>query len=100
MLTVRIPKSRPVEDIFMLTTDVEMSDQDREQVGRIYQQGEWRALARGGSGRWYPVANAASEADAVDAALRACSERDRTCRLYAIGNFRVAGDGSSRSGGP
>jgi DNA-binding response OmpR family regulator len=90
MLTVRIPKSRPVEDIFLVTTDLEMSDQDREQVGRIYQQREWRALARGGSGRWYPVANAASESDAVDAALSACAERDRECRLYAIGNFRVA----------
>jgi hypothetical protein len=49
-------------------------------------------MARGGSSRWYPVANAASESDAVDAALGACAKQDQQCRLHAIGNFRVADD--------
>jgi DNA-binding response OmpR family regulator len=92
LLTVQIPKSHPIEDIFMLTTEPAMSEQDKEGVGRIYQEGEWRALARGKSGGWYPVANAPSESAAVDAALGACAQRENECRLYAIGNFRVAAD--------
>jgi DNA-binding response OmpR family regulator len=92
MLTVQIPRSRPITDIFLLTTESEMSELDKERVGQVYREKEWRALARGGSGRWYPVANAASEIDAVEAALGACVERDQECRLHAIGNFRVAAD--------
>jgi DNA-binding response OmpR family regulator len=92
MLTVQIPRSHRVRDIFLLTTEPEMSEQEKERIGQVYREKEWRALARGGSGRWYPVANAASESDAVDAALDACARQDRECRIYAIGNFRVADD--------
>jgi DNA-binding winged helix-turn-helix (wHTH) protein len=92
MLTVQIPRSHRVRDIFLLTTEPEMSEQEKERIGQVYREKEWRALARGDSGRWYPVANAASESDAVDAALHACARQDHECRLYAIGNFRVADD--------
>lgn len=92
MLTLQIPRSHRVRDIFLLTTEPEMSEQEKERIGQVYRDKEWRALARGGSGRWYPVANAASESDAVDAALGACAQQDRECRLHAIGNFRVADD--------
>lgn len=92
MLTVQIPRSHRARDIFLLTTEPEMSEQEKERVGQVYREKEWRALARGGSGRWYPVANAASESDAVDAALGACAQQDHRCRLHAIGNFRVADD--------
>jgi DNA-binding winged helix-turn-helix (wHTH) protein len=89
-LTVRLPKSRSVVDKFMLTTATEMSPQDKERIGLIYQQKDWRALARGKSGNWYPVANASSESAAVDAALKSCAQQDAECVIHAIGNFRVA----------
>ena len=87
-LVVRVPASRRVRDAFILSSDQQMSSADRQRIAEVYRGGEWRALARGKSG-WYPVANAASEADAIAAASRACAERDTECRLYAIGNFRV-----------
>jgi hypothetical protein len=89
MLTVQIPKSRRVEDIFMLTTAAEMTEQVRQQVEQVYRDKEWRALARGKSGGWYPVANAPSESAAVETALELCGKNDSDCSLYAIGNFRV-----------
>ena len=88
-LTLRIPQTRRVTDIFMLTTEVGMSEQERQRVGAIYQEKEWRALARGKAG-WYPIANAPSETAAIDAAAQSCAQRDSECRLYAIGNFCVA----------
>ena len=64
--------------------------QDKRRIGKIYEQKEWRALVRAKSGDWYAVANAPSEASAVEAALTSCAQSDRDCHLYAIGNFRVA----------
>ena len=90
MLTVRIPKSRRVTSVFLVTTEPQMSAAVRQRIDEIYRQKEWRALARGHSGAWYAVANSPSEDAAVAAALSACSQRDSDCRLYAIGNFRVA----------
>jgi hypothetical protein len=49
-------------------------------------------LARGQRGSFHPVADASSEAAAVEAALQACAKVDSNCRLYAIGNFHVAHD--------
>jgi DNA-binding winged helix-turn-helix (wHTH) protein len=89
-LTVRIPKSRGIQDTFMLTTATEMSAHDRERIGEIYRQKDWRALAHGKSGGWYPVANASSESAAVEEALASCAGQDTDCTIYAIGNFRVA----------
>jgi hypothetical protein len=89
-LTVQIPKSRRVTQIFMVTTEEEMSAEDKQRIGEIYRRKEWRALARGKSGTWYAVADAPSESEAVDAAIRTCAEADTECRLHAIGNFRVA----------
>ena len=91
MLTVRIPKSRRVTGLFMVTTEPQMSAADRQRIDEVYRQKEWRALARGKTGGlWYPVANAPSEEAAVAAAMSACAQSDSDCRLYAIGNFRVA----------
>ena len=90
MLTVRIPKSRRVTGLFMVTTEPQMSAADRQRIDEVYRQKEWRALARGKSGGWYPVANALSEDAAVTDALSACSRSDSDCKLYAIGNFRTA----------
>jgi hypothetical protein len=90
MLTVRIPKSRRVTGVFLVTTEPQMSAAVRQRIDEVYRQKEWRALARGHSGAWYPVANSPSEDAAVAAALSACSQSDSDCRLYAIGNFRIA----------
>jgi hypothetical protein len=89
LLTIQIPKSRRIDRIFLPSTETEMSDADRERISRIYQGDEWRALARG-RGSWHPVAAAPSEAIAIESALNLCSQADDACRLYAIGNFRVA----------
>jgi two-component system, OmpR family, response regulator len=90
MLTVQIPKSRRVTGVFLVTTEPQMSAAVRQRIDEIYRQKEWRALARGHSGAWYPVANSPSEDAAVAAALSACTQSDSDCRLYAIGNFRIA----------
>jgi DNA-binding response OmpR family regulator len=91
LLTIQIPKSHVIEDIFMVATEPGMSAQDRDRVAQVYQGKEWRALARGKAG-WYPVAELPSEASASEAALAECNNRDSDCRLYAIGNFRVGAE--------
>src|SRR5260370_42202541 len=63
-LTVQIPKSRPIVDIFMPTTDVDLPVEARQRVARVYQGQEWRAPAPGKSRPWHPGARAASEARA------------------------------------
>ena len=90
--TVRVPKSRRILGLFLLTTEAEMSEEDRQRIGPTYQQKDWRALARGKSGGWYAVGGAASESAAVEQALRRCTERDSECHLHAISNFLVADD--------
>lgn len=90
--TVRVPKSRRILGLFLLTSEAEMSDEDRQRIGPTYQQKDWRALARGKSGGWYAVGGAPSESAAVEQALHRCAERDSECHLHAISNFLVADD--------
>jgi hypothetical protein len=90
LLTIRIPKTRTAARIFMPSTEAEIPAGDRERVVRIYRGAEWRALARGKNGTWHAVADAPSEGAASEAALKSCAQTDSECRLYAIGNFRVA----------
>ena len=90
LLTVQIPKSRRVVDLFMLATETGMSEEDKRRVGLVYGQKEWRALARGKRGGWYPVAEASSEFDAIERALGSCAQQENECRLHAVSNFRVA----------
>jgi hypothetical protein len=92
LLTIRIPKSRQAIHIFLPSVDAEIPAGDRERIGRIYRGAEWRALARGKNGSWHAVAAAPSEAAAIESALKSCSQADTECRLYAIGNFRVAAE--------
>jgi DNA-binding winged helix-turn-helix (wHTH) protein len=91
LLTIQVPKSREVGRLFLPSTEGELTSEDRTRIGRIYQGAEWRALARGESS-WHAVAAAASEQAAIEAAMKSCTQSDRNCRLYAIGNFRVLGD--------
>jgi hypothetical protein len=90
LLTIRIPKTRAVIRTFLPSVEAEIPADARERIGRIYRGAEWRALARGKNGTFHAVADAPSEAAAIDAALKSCGEADSECRLYAIGNFRVA----------
>jgi hypothetical protein len=66
-----------------------MSDAEKERIGKIYAGKDWRALAKGGSGRWYAVSAAESETAAADRALEDCRKAEARCQLRAIGNFRV-----------
>jgi hypothetical protein len=90
LVTVQIPKTRRVTRTFLPSTDSEVAAADRERIASVYEGREWRALARGKSGSWHPVAGAPSEAAAIESALKACAQADSGCRLFAIGNFVVA----------
>jgi len=90
-MTVRIPKLHNPVGLFMLSND-RVFGEDRRQIAEIYAQKDWRALVRSRSGRWYAVANASSEAAAVEAALKSCKQNEPDCDVYAIGNFRVLGE--------
>jgi DNA-binding response OmpR family regulator len=91
-LTVQIPTSRRIEDVFLLTSEPRMSEPERDRIADIYRQHDWRALARGKGGGWFAVANMPSEAAAVEAALATCAKAEAACSVYAISNFRVAGE--------
>lgn len=88
--TVQLPKMRQVTQLFTLTAETAMSDAEKQRIATIYQRRDWRALARGGGGTWHAVAAAPSEAAAIDQAMELCAANDQGCRIYAIGNFRVA----------
>jgi adenylate cyclase len=88
-LTVRIPHSFGTVRPYTLAGETEMSDADKERVGKIYAGKDWRALAKGGSGRWYAVSAADSEMAAADQALATCRSAETQCQLRAIGNFRI-----------
>jgi class 3 adenylate cyclase len=88
-LTVRVPHSYGIVRPYTLAGDTEMSNADKERIGSIYGGKDWRALAKGGSGRWYGVAAADSETAAVDQALASCRQAETACEPRAIGNFRI-----------
>ena len=90
--TVELPTSRRPINIFLPGTEAQLPADDRKRIATVYQGKPWRALAHGRNGTWHAVAGAASEAAAVEAALQACAKADSECRLFAIGNFRVAED--------
>jgi DNA-binding winged helix-turn-helix (wHTH) protein len=92
-MTVEIPRSRPIVEFFLIGSDFAIPPEARAGIARVYQGKDWRALARGGKGGWYPVAGAPSEAAAVEAALKLCNAADPDCRIWAIGSFRVAQGG-------
>ncbi len=88
-LTVRVPHSHGVVRPYTLAGDADMSDADKERVGSIYGGKDWRALAKGASGRWYAVSAADSETAAADQAMASCRQAETECELRAIGNFRI-----------
>ena len=65
-----------------------MTPADKQRIGQIYTDKDWRALAKGSS-QWYAVSGVEPEAAAVEEALKACRKIETTCTLHAIGNFRV-----------
>ena len=89
LLTVRIPRSHGIVRPYTLAGETEMSDADKQRIGQSYGGKDWRALAKGGSGRWYVVNAADSEMAASDRVMQDCRKAEPLCRLRAIGNFRV-----------
>jgi class 3 adenylate cyclase len=89
LLTVRIPRSHGIVRPYTLAGETEMSEADRQRIGQSYGGKDWRALAKGGSGRWYVVNAADSEMAASDRVMQDCRKAEPLCRLRAIGNFRV-----------
>ena len=88
-LSIKVPSSYGAMRPFTLAGETEMSDSDKEQIGKIYGAKDWRALAKGASKRWYAVSDMVSETAAAAAVLRACHASERDCTLWAISNFRV-----------
>ena len=88
-MTVRIPRSHGIVRPYTLAGETEMSEADKARIGKIYGGKDWRALAKGGSGRWYAVNAAESEMAAADRVLGDCRQAETECHLRAIGNFRV-----------
>ena len=89
LLAVRIPRSYGIVRPYTLASEIEMSEADKERIGQIYGGKDWRALAKGGSGRWYAVNAAESEMGAADRVLQDCRQAETQCQLRAIGNFRI-----------
>jgi adenylate cyclase len=87
--THKIPKTYHIPRPFVLASEPDMTDADKERVGKIYEGEDWRALARGILPRWYAVANMKSEEEAIAEVLKACRAVEKICFLHAIGNFRV-----------
>jgi class 3 adenylate cyclase len=89
LLTVRIPRSHGIVRPYTLAGETEMSETDKERIAKIYGGKDWRALAKGTSGRWYAVSAAESEIAAADRVLQDCNQTEAKCQLRAIGNFRI-----------
>jgi class 3 adenylate cyclase len=89
LLAVQIPRSYGIVRPYTLASEIEMSEADKERIGQIYGGKDWRALAKGGSGRWYAVNAAESEMGAADRVLQDCRQAETQCQLRAIGNFRI-----------
>ena len=89
-LSVKIPTSYGVVRPYTLAGETEMSEADKVRIGKIYGAKDWRALARGASNTWYAVSAMDLEAVAAEGALKACRAAEQDCKLWAIGNFRVA----------
>jgi len=89
-LSGMVPRMHGTVRPYTLAGETEMSVADKERIGQIYQGKDWRALARGGSKKWYAVQQMESETAAVDQVLKLCHNSEQDCRLWAIGNFRVA----------
>lgn len=87
--TVDIPQTYALTAPFTLAGEPQMSEPERQRIAQVYAGRDWRALARGRSGRWYAVEGRAAEAAAVEEALQACRAADADCVLHAIGNWRV-----------
>jgi DNA-binding response OmpR family regulator len=96
--TVEMPRSYAIAAPFTLAGESQMSEAERKDVARVYAGRDWRALARGRSGRWYAVEGRETEAAAVDEAMKACRAAEAECILHAIGNWRV-GDKLAVGGG-
>jgi DNA-binding winged helix-turn-helix (wHTH) protein len=88
--TVQLPKLRRVTQIFTLAGETAIPEAERQRIATIYQQSDWRALARGGGPTWHAVGGVISEAAAIEQAMKLCAAADRGCGIYAVGNFRVA----------
>ncbi len=89
LLTVRIPHFHGIVRPYTLAGDTEMGEADKERIAKIYGGKDWRALAKGASGRWYAVNAAESETAAADRVMEDCRRAETACQLRAIGNFRV-----------
>ena len=87
--SVALPQSRRISSPFTLAGETEMSEPERQRIAQIYAGKDWRALARGRSGRWYAVAEAQTEDAAAEQVMKMCQAAEPECVLHAIGNWRV-----------
>jgi adenylate cyclase len=89
-LMTRPPQTKRIIGALTFAGDKSIPAGERARLLQIYAAGDWQAMARGANGTWHAIAGQASELAAIEAALTACRQADRDCRLYAVGRFLVA----------
>jgi class 3 adenylate cyclase len=90
MFVVPIPTTMKATGFFSARRD-DIAPELRETVAQRLgaATGGWSAVAVGSSGHPGLATKAASEPDAINAALADCAKRDRNCHVVAIGPFAV-----------
>ena len=88
---VPIPTTMKVTGFFRAGNHAALAPEMRDDVARRIGNATsgWNAVAVGATGRPGVALRAASEQASVEAALADCSNRDRNCRVVAIGPFLV-----------
>ena len=90
-LVVPIPKAVKITGYFNPENSPAVAAEARAIIAQRYVRGGggWSAVAVGSAGRPGVALKAASEADAVAAAIKDCSSQDTGCRVIAIGPWAV-----------
>jgi adenylate cyclase len=88
---VPIPTTMKVTGFFYPATSTAIAPEMRSAVVERFgnAMNAWNAVAVGTSGAPGVAINAADEKDAIEKALSRCGERDRDCRVIALGPFLV-----------
>jgi class 3 adenylate cyclase len=91
LFVVPVPTIMRASGFFRASDNSSIAADARDDVARQFAQASsgWNAIAVGSSGHPGLGLKAASEQDAVNAALGDCAKRDSNCHVIAIGPFEV-----------
>ena len=91
-LVVRLPRLSRITGVLVVEQLAGLSDADRKAIETTYlPDADWRALAIGRNGRIGLARQLASEQEAINQALRSCTQAGgQDCDLAAVGPFKVS----------